>query len=180
MLMSECGNWASGWTGKMEREEKREGSLWSLSPLQWLDLFFVMSFTVELPFPLLCWETFSLRVPDWGHLWCHREAPPGDVNSATYLHLGPKWLCLLTPLVGTAGVDLRGLQHFLTLCLCHLLVILTICQTFSLSLHLLFLRSVIFGVTCHSLQWWLVFFSNTLSLLLFCLIYFFIWRIIAL
>ena len=142
MLVSRCGDWASGWMGKMEREEKCEGSLWSLSPLQWLDLFSVMSFTVELSFPLLCWETFSLRVPDWGHQWYHREVLPEDVNSATYLYLGPKWLWLLIPLVGTAGLDLRRLQHFLTPCLCHLLVILTICQTFSLSLHLLWWSAI--------------------------------------
>ena len=115
---------------------------------KWLFSMMTLSFTVELPVLLLCWETFSLKVPDWGHQWCHREVPPGDVNSATYLHLGPKWLWLLTPLVGTAGLDLRGLQHFLTPCLCDLLVILTICQTFSLSFHLLW-WSVISDFWCY-------------------------------
>ena len=117
MLVSGCGDQASGWMGKMEREETCEGSLWSLSPLQWLDVIvfwqnkmMTLSFSVELPFLLLCWETFSLKVPDWGHQWCHREVPPGDVNSATCLHLGLKCLWLLTPLVGTAGLDLRGLR----------------------------------------------------------------------
>ena len=77
---------------------------------KWLFSMMTLSFTVELAFLLLCWETFSLKVPDWGHQWCHREVPPGDVNSATCLHLGLKCLWLLTPFVGTAGLELRGLR----------------------------------------------------------------------
>ena len=77
---------------------------------KWLFSMMTLSFTVELPFLLLCWETFSLKVPDWGHQWCHREVPPRDVNSATCLHLGLKCLWLLTPFVGTAGLELRGLR----------------------------------------------------------------------
>ena len=72
----------------------------------------ILPFTVELPFPLLSWETFSLGLPGWwpgwGHQGCHRELPPGDVNLATCLHLGLNRLWLLTPLVGIAGLDLRA------------------------------------------------------------------------
>ena len=68
----------------------------------------ILLFTVEQPFPLLCWETFSLGLPAWGHQGCHREVPPGDVNLATCLYLVLNWLWLLTPLVGTAGLDLRA------------------------------------------------------------------------
>ena len=112
MLVSGCGDWASGWMGKTEAEGKWKGLLWSLSPLQWLDLFSVMtlSFTVEEPFPLLCGETFSLGLPGWVHQWNHRKVPPGYINSATYLYLGSSWLWLLIPLVGMAGSDLRGLR----------------------------------------------------------------------
>ena len=68
----------------------------------------ILPFTVELLFPLLCWETFSLRSPGWGHQWCHGEVPRGDVNLALCLHLGLSWLWLLTPLVRIIGLDLRA------------------------------------------------------------------------
>ena len=68
----------------------------------------ILPFTVELLFPLLCWETFSLRFAGWGHQWCHGKVPPGDVSLALCLHLSLSWLWLLTPLVGITGLDLRA------------------------------------------------------------------------
>ena len=55
MLVSGCGDWASGWMGRMEGEGKCKGSLWSLSPLWWLTLFFVMdlAYGAALPTPML-------------------------------------------------------------------------------------------------------------------------------
>ena len=96
--------------GKTEGEGKCKGSLWSLSSLWWMTLCpeRILPFTVELLFPLLCWETFSLRFPGWGHQWCHGEVPPGDVSLALCSHLSLSWLWLLTPLVGITGLDLRA------------------------------------------------------------------------
>ena len=71
----------------------------------------ILPFTVELPFSLLCWETFRVGLPGCVHQWCHRQIPPGDVNSATCLYFVLNWLRLLTPLVGMAGLDLRGPLH---------------------------------------------------------------------
>ena len=68
----------------------------------------ILHFIVELPFPLLCGETFSLGIHSWGHQWCHREVSPGDVNLTFCLHLAPSSLWLLTPLVGMTGLDLIG------------------------------------------------------------------------
>ena len=68
----------------------------------------ILPFTVELLFPLLCWETFSLRFLGWGHQWCNGEVPPGDVSLALCSHLSLSWLWLLTPLVGIRGLDLRA------------------------------------------------------------------------
>lgn len=108
MLVSGCGDWACGLMGKTEGEWEHKGSLWSLSPLQRLDLFPVVDRDLHcgtpLPTPVL--GDLHLRAPWLGHQWCDGEVLWGNVNLATCLHLGLSWLQLLTLLLGKAGLDL--------------------------------------------------------------------------